>query len=148
MRIILLKDVPGFGRKGELKDVSDGYGNNFLLKRGLAALATKEVQDKIARDAKDSAAKHERDLNKLTSLKADLEKRQFTVKVKTGPQGQIFGGVHEKEIASAIEQKLKLKLEKNQIDAHRGIKATGQHKVIIKLGQGINANITLNIEPS
>lgn len=146
MKVILLKDVSGVGKRGDLKDVSDGYGSNFLIKKGLAALATKQVQEQVSRDAQQATEKQNRDLQKLHSLKAELEKRTFTVKVKTGPQGQLFGGVHEKEIAAAIHQKLKVVIGKNHIDAHRGIKELGLHTVTINLGHGIVAQIKLNIE--
>lgn len=146
MKVILLKDIPKIGKRGEIKEVSDGYANNFLIKKGLAHVATKEAQAQIVKLAQDASEKKTRELHKLEGLKEELQRRTFTVKVKIGDRGQIFGGVHEKEVVRAIHQKLKVELEKNQIDAHKGIKELGIHTITIKLGHGITAHTKLNIE--
>ena len=75
-----------------------------------------------------------------------MEKRVFTVKVKVGDKGQIFSGVHEKDVAAAINAKTELGLEKNQVVLDKPIKELGSHKVKVKLGQNLGAEITLNVE--
>jgi large subunit ribosomal protein L9 len=146
MKVILLKDVAKIGKKGELKEVSEGYANNFLIRQGLAQIATKEIQAKVTKQNQEEALRREKELAQLSQLKSELEKRTFTVKVKVGDKGQVFGGVHEKDIIAAIRQKLKTELDKSQIDAHSGIKALGEHEITIKLGHGIIAKTKLNIE--
>lgn len=146
MKIILLTDVPKIGRKGELKDVSDGFAKNMLIRKGLAALATKKTQDKVAKEWKDNTAAKQRAIKRAQEYKAELERRTFTVKIKTGDKGQIFGGVHEKDIAEAIYQKTKIVLDKNQVDAHKSIKQLGEHTIDIKLGQGVTAKTKINLE--
>lgn len=146
MKVILTTDVPKIGRKGEIKEVSAGYGTNFLIKKGLAKLATPEATSKLVKQQQELTEKKKRDLAKAEQIKAELEKRVFAVKVKTGDKGQIFGGVHEKDIANSIYQKTKISLDKSQIDAHKGIKQLGEHVVEIKLGQGIIAKAKINLE--
>ncbi|HEX3095783.1 MAG TPA: 50S ribosomal protein L9 [Patescibacteria group bacterium] len=146
MKVILLTDVPKVGRKGEIKDVSDGLANNMLLRKGLAVLATSTALEKHNKIQKEKSSAKDRAIQKAQQHKSELERRTFTVKVKVGDKGQIFGGVHEKDIIAAIYQKTKITLEKSQIDAHSGIKKLGQHVINIKLGQGITAKTKLNIE--
>lgn len=146
MKVILTKDVPKVGRAGEIKEVNAGFATNFLINKGLAKLATADAQRDLEKGKKELSAKKQKELDRLTDNKKELEKRIFTVKIKTGDKGQIFGGVHEKDIAAAVFQKTKIQLDKSQISAHKGIKALGEHIVDIKLGQGIMAKTKINIE--
>lgn len=146
MKVILLTDVPKIGRKGELKDVSDGFANNMLIRKGLAALATKEAQAMLAKETKGKTAAQEKAQRQAERDKAELERRTFAVKVKVGDKGQLFSGVHEKDIAAAIYQKTKIQIDPHKIDAHHGIKKLGEHIINIKLGQGITAKTKINLE--
>jgi len=85
---------------------------------------------------------------RLQSAKQDLEKRVFTIKVKVGDKGQIFSGVHEKDVLSAVNGKTNLSLEKNQVDLTKPIKELGEHQVKLKLASGITASIKIKIEPN
>lgn len=146
MKVILLKDVAKVGRKGEIKEVSDGFAKNMLIKKGLALAATKEAEIKVAKVAQEKTEQQKKIESKLKDQKAELEKRTFTVKTKVGDKGQVFGGIHEKDIIQAIFQKTKISLEKSQIEAHKGIKALGEHTITIKLGRGISAQTKINLE--
>lgn len=146
MKVILLTDVPKIGRKGEIKEVSDGFANNMLLRKGLAALATAEAQAKLAKEQKGKTEAKQKALMRAEHDKAELERRTFTVKVKVGDKGQLFSGVHEKDIAAAIFQKTKIEVDKSKIDAHHGIKQLGEHIIDIKLAPGIIAKTKINLE--
>lgn len=146
MKVILTKDVPKVGKAGEVKEVNAGFATNFLINKGLAKLATVDAQKALEKGKKELSAKKQKELDKLADAKKELEKRTFTVKVKTGDKGQVFGGVHEKDIATAVFQKTRIHLDKSQISAHKGIKALGEHYIDIKLGQGISAKTKINIE--
>lgn len=148
MKVIFIKDTPGQGRKGEIKDVSEGFAQNFLIKKGFAQAATTDIQAKIAKEAKEAEAKKLKEIGKLEALKGEIEKRIFTVKVKVGEKGQIFGGVHEKDIAASISAKLSHPLEKNQIEIGSIIKQIGEHLVKVKLGSGVTASAKINVEAS
>ena len=146
MKVVFLKDVPGQGRKGEIKDVSEGFAQNFLIRKGLAATATAEIQAKVTKEAKEADAKKQKELARLQALKAEIEKRVFGVRVKVGERGQVFGGVHEKDIAQAVGSKLNYPLEKNQVEISSAVKQVGEHQVRIKLGQGVVASAKINVE--
>ncbi len=98
MKVIYIKYDPGGGRRGEIKEVNEGFARNFLIKKGFAQAATPEIQAKIAKENKEADLKKQRESQKVKDLLAELEKRTFTVKIKVGNKGQIFSGVHDKDI--------------------------------------------------
>lgn len=146
MKIILLKDVANIGKKGEIKEVNDGFAKNALIPKKLASIATSEIQAKVAKEAKEAEAKKQRAEQKLNNLKQDLAKRTFTIQVKVGDKGQIFGGAHEKDIISVINAKLNTNLDKNVIHLKHPLKEAGIHTVKIKLGHGIETETKINLE--
>jgi large subunit ribosomal protein L9 len=146
MKVIFVKNQPGGGKIGEIKEVADGYAQNFLIAKGFARLATAEIQAKVAKEQKEAESKKQKEIEKLKKIKIELEKRVFTVKVKVGDKGQVFGGVHEKDIVALISSKLNFLLERNQIEIPSAIKNLGEHQVKVKLALGISANIKINVE--
>lgn len=148
MKVIFLKDVSGHGKRGEVKEVSSGFAQNFLIAKGFAQVATEKLLAKIAKENKEADAKKLKEIEKFRILKADLEKRSFTVNVKVGDKGQVFGGVHEKEIEQAVNAKGVASIDKHQIEIPKAIKSLGEHLVSIKLGVGITANIKIKVEAS
>ncbi len=146
MKVILTKDVAKVGKRGEIKDVSDGYAKNLLLAKGLAVIVTSQIQSKLVKESKEASAKIARENEKLKNLKTELEKRTFRLQVKVGDKGQIFGGVHEKEIANAVNAKLNSSLEKSQFVVPHGLKDLGLHEITVKLGGGQTAKIKINLE--
>ena len=146
MKVIFIKELTGTAKKGEIKDVADGYAQNFLIAKGFARVATAEIQAKIVKEATEAEIKKLKEIGKLQALKQDLEKRGFTVKVKVGDKGQIFGSVHEKDIALSISSKLSHPMDKNQVEISAPIKEIGEHQVKVKLGGGISANVKIKVE--
>ena len=146
MKVIFTKDLLGQGKKGEIKDVSEGFGRNFLIAKGFAQIATSEIIAKVAKENKEAEIKKLKEIEKLQFLKTNLEKRTFAVKIKVGDKGQIFSGVHEKDVAKAVNDKMALSLEKNQVELGGIIKALGEHQVKIKLGPVIIASVKINVE--
>ncbi len=146
MKVIFLKDTAGQGRKGELKEVSDGHALNFLIPRGFAEVATKGIQAKVEKETKEAKAKREKETAKNSALKADLEKRIFTIRVKVGDKGQIFGSVKEQDVLKVINEKMSTAFGKQQLELPHGIKTIGDHSAVLKLGQGLIATIKLHIE--
>ena len=147
MKVIFIKDQPGGGKKGQVKEVSEGFASNFLIPKGFAQIATKEIQVKLEKEQKEAESKKNKILQKTENLKQDMEKRIFTVFVKVGDKGQVFSGVHAKEVALVLTTKLGLKIEKTQVELSRPIKELGNHKINVKLPGGVIAKITINIEP-
>ncbi len=147
MKVIFLKDVPGSGRKGEIKEVSQGFANNFLIPKDFVQIATLQLQAQMEKEAKEQEAKNSREQEKHRVLKQELEKRIFSLRVKVGEKGQVFGGVHEKDVAKALNDKMGLNIEKNQIEISKAIKELGEHEVKLKLGGGVVALVKINVEP-
>ncbi len=147
MKIIFIKDQPGAGKKGEIKEVSSGFATNFLIPKGFAQVVTPQLEAKMQKESKEAEEKKIREAQKMSGLKQDLEKRVFTIKVKVGDKGQVFGGIHEKEIAKAITDKMGLDIDKNQIEISGAIKELGQHQIKLKLISNVFANIKINLEP-
>ena len=145
MKVILLQDVKGKGKKGQMIEVSDGYARNFMLPKKLAieatadAINTKNMNDKATaeRIAKEKAAALELS-NKLRGM-------TLVVTAKGGGQGRLFGAVTNAEIAAALE-KQGIKLDKRKIVLAENIKNVGTYTVTCKLGYEINAPLTVKIE--
>lgn len=146
MKVIFLKDTPNQGRRGEVKEVSDGFAKNFLIAKGFAQVATVDMQNRLNKEAKEQEAKKQKQILNAQSLKQDLEKKTFSVKVKVGAKGQIFGAVHEKEIVVAVNGKLATEFEKSQVEISTPIKTLGEHTVKIKLAPGVLASVKINVE--
>ena len=145
MKVILLTDVKGKGKKGQMIEVSDGYARNYMLPKKLAieatpdAINTKNMNDKATQEriAREKAAALE------TSKK--LREMILVVKAKGGGAGRLFGAVTNAEIASALE-KQGVKLDKRKIVLAENIKNVGTYTVTCKLGYEINAPLTVKIE--
>jgi large subunit ribosomal protein L9 len=146
MKVIFIKELAGAGKKGEIRDVNDGYAKNFLIAKGFAQVATADIQARIAKETKELEIKKLKEIGKLQALKQDLEKRTFIVKVKVGDKGQVFGGVHEKDVAKVISDKIGLEVEKNQVDISDPIKQLGEHQIKVKLSGGIVADVKIKVE--
>lgn len=147
MKVILLKDVPKVGRRGEVKEVSAGLANNMLFGKRLAVLATKEALDKHEKELRSKSEAKVKAISKAEQDKLKLERHIFPVKVKVGDKGQIFSGIHEKEIAEIIFKKTKIEVHKSQIVAHHTIKQLGEQIMNIKLAPGVIAKIKINLVP-
>ena len=145
MKVILLKDVKGTGKKGEIKEVADGYGRNFLLKNGLASLATNAAvsENKIQKQASD----YHEEQKRLAALELakKLEGQTITVKVKCGENGKTFGAVTSKEISEQLT-KLGLDVPKQKLELKETIKTVGEYKVTAKLYPAISATFNLTVE--
>jgi len=143
IQVILLEDVAGQGRKGEIVSVSDGYAHNFLLKNKKAVLATAEELQKIENRKKKEAKKHEEERQKAIEVKKILEGKVLTISVKSGENGKLFGAITSKEIASQIKEELNLDIDKKKIEAN--IKSLGTDEVSIKLFADVKAILKVNV---
>ncbi len=131
IQVILLEDVAGQGRKGEIVTVSDGYARNFLFNNKKGVLATPEELQK------------EEERNKSLELKKLLESKVLNIQVKAGENGKLFGAITSKEIASQIKDELGLDIDKKKIEAN--IKNLGPDEVHIKLFTDVKAIIKVNV---
>ena len=145
MKIALLQDVPNLGKRGDIKDVSDGYGRNFLIKNKLAEILTSQVAKRLETE-KNRQEKIAVELKKSTAnLKNKIEKIKLTLKAKIGEAGQMFGSITPTNLSTELK-KNNIKIEKSQI-LSKPIKTLGEHKIKIKLPQEMEAELQIVIEP-
>ena len=144
MKVILLQDVKGQGKKGQLIEVSDGYARNFMLPRKLAVEATADAINTKNMNDKATAERLAREKAAALELSNKLRAMTLTVTAKGGGAGRLFGAVTNAEIASALE-KQGIKLDKRKIVLAENIKNVGTYTVTCKLGYEINAPLTVKI---
>ncbi len=144
MKVLLLKDVKGLGKAGEIKEAKDGYARNFLIPKGFAKLATPEVVEEWKKEQAKKEAELKAELAKINEIKEKLENEKIVIKHKLGANGQLLGSVTNKEIAEVLHQK-GYEIDKKQIE-HKTIKAPGVYNIDIKLGHGIHAKVQIEVE--
>lgn len=144
MKVLLTKEVKALGKAGEIKEVKDGYGQNFLIAKGLAKLATPEVvehwkaeQARIAQELKD-------ELTRLEAEKITLEASEIKIEKSKAPVG-IQGSVGNADIAAAIATQLNIEIDKKNINLKKALKSEGTHEVDLKLGHAIHAMLKVTI---
>ena len=145
MKVILLQDVKGKGKKGQLLEISDGYARNFLLPRKLAIEATADAINTKNMNDKATAERIAREKAEALDIANKLRAMTLTVKAKGGGAGRLFGAVTNAEIAAALE-KTGIKLDKRKIVINENIKNVGTYTVTCKLGYEISAPLTVKIE--
>ncbi|MCJ8327431.1 MAG: 50S ribosomal protein L9 [Campylobacterales bacterium] len=145
MKVLLIKDVQGTGKAGEVKDVKDGYGKNFLIGKGFALSATTEVLAKWAEDEKIKKDKADAEIKIANDIKENLDSQKFTIKHKVGANGHLIGSVTNKEISEVLLVQASLKIDKKQITLKSKIKTVGIFEVDCKLGHGIHGTIKIDV---
>lgn len=145
MKVLLIKDVKDLGKKGELKEVKDGYGQNFLIGKGFALLATNEVLRKYESDQRKKVEAEKAEMEHLREIEKKLGALKLTVKRKLGANGSLFGAVTKDEIAHDLKEQCGIEIDKKTVEIEHPIKTTGNFDISIKLGHGIHANLSLII---
>ncbi len=144
MKVVLLADVKGHGKKGELCNVSDGYARNFLFPKKLAIEADNAALNEL-KNREESAAHHKQEeINAAKATAAQLEGKTITIKAKAGTAGRLFGSVTSKEIAAEIKNSLGIVIDKKKMSAP-DIKNFGEYTAEIKLYQGISAKVNVKV---
>mgnify|MGYP003308839303 FL=1 len=144
MEVIFIKDLKNQGKKGQIKNVKDGYAENFLIKQGYAVKKTKESLAKLECEQRNKAAQDAESKKQATALKVELDKVVLEFKVKTGEGDKVFGSVSVKQIKDELQKK-NFKIDKSQIDISNSISSLGFHNVDIKLYPGITATIKVHL---
>ena len=144
MEVIFIKDLKNQGKKGQIKNVKDGYAENFLIKNGYAVIKNKENLAKLEREKSNKAKEDAAAKQQATELKKELDKVILEFKVKTGEGDKVFGSVSVKQIKDELQKK-NFKIDKSQIDISNSISSLGFHNVDIKLYPGITATIKVHL---
>jgi large subunit ribosomal protein L9 len=144
MKVLLSKDVQGLGRKGEIKEVSDGHARNFLIPRHLAMPATSAVLAKVQKEESEREAK----ITRLQEQASELQKklRGKVMKISAKAEGnRLFAGIHEAQLAKLIHEDLHLAIEPKQVIISQAIKTLGRHTIEIKLTESIHATVEIEV---
>lgn len=145
MKVILISEVKGTGKKDEIINVSEGFARNFLFPKNLAIEATEKNLKELDRQKAYVDKKKADDLDKARTLKQQLDKIVISIAVKAGEGGRLFGAITAKDIGDTIEKQHKLNVDKRKIELKAPIKTLGTHPVIIKLHPEVSATLNVNI---
>ena len=144
MEVIFIKDLKNQGKKGQIKEVKDGYAENFLIKNGYAVKKTKENLSKLNHEIAKKEKETEEKKVEATKVKETLSQLVLEFKVKTGEGDKVFGSISQKQIKEELEKK-GYKIDKNQIDITNPISSLGFHNVEINLFQDVTATIKVHV---
>jgi large subunit ribosomal protein L9 len=145
MRVLLIKDVKSLGKVGEVKEVKDGYGKNFLIGKGYAKLATPAILDEWEKEQQLLKDALESELIQANLIKEKIDSFKFTVKHKVGANGHLIGSVTSKEIQQVMMEQADIDIDKKQISVKSKIKTIGIFEVDCKLGHGIHALAKIDV---
>ena len=144
MKVLLLQDVKAQGKKDEIIEVNDGFGRNFLIKKGLAVEATPKVINEYRQRKQKEEADRQKEIASAKAMAQELEGKVVTVTVKCGENGKLFGAVTSKEISDALAG-MGYNVDKKKIVTKEAIKLIGRYEIELKLYQGISAKVALSV---
>ena len=144
MKVILLEDVKGVGKKGQIVNAADGHARNFLFPRKLAREATKENLDKLEKQKKDAADKHSKDVEAAAKLSERLKAAEVKIPVKVGGGNKMFGSIGAKEVAEALVSQAGIEVDRKKIVMQQ-IKTLGEHTVVFKLHPEVQTKFSFEL---
>jgi large subunit ribosomal protein L9 len=147
MKLILTREVSGLGAAGDVVDVADGYGRNYLVPRGVAISWSKGGEKQIAQIRRARDAREIRDLGHAREIRAELEKLTVTISARAGKDGRLFGSVTAGDIATAVKDAGGPILDRKRIRTDEHIKSVGTHTVAVDLHPDVVATIPLTVTP-
>ncbi|MCQ6276665.1 50S ribosomal protein L9 [Bacillus sp. V3B] len=146
MKVIFLKDVKGKGKKGEVKNVADGYAHNFLLKQGLAVEANQANVSSLNAQKKKEEKHAEEELAEAKELKATIDDITVELTAKSGEGGRLFGSITSKQIAAELQKKHGIKIDKRKLELEDAIRSLGYTKVPVKLHTEVTATLNVHVK--
>lgn len=148
MRVILLSDVKSLGKSGTIVEVAEGYANNYLLPKKLAAEASAGAVAKLEQQKKARAKRQAEDLAEARELARLLESKPLSVPARAGGNGRLFGTITNAQIAEAIRRSFDVALDRHKIELKTPIKALGTYPVEVRLGNNVTATATVEVVPA
>ncbi len=147
MKVVLLMDVKGHGKKGDVVEASDGYARNFLLPKKMAEIATADVLNNLKGKNEAAAYHKQQEIEKAKEIAASLEGAKVVLSGKAGDNGKLFGKITNQNVADAIKFQLHHVIDKRKIVLPDGIKTIGETTVEVKVYPEISAKITVLVNP-
>ena len=145
MKVLLIKDVKSLGKAGEIKEVKDGYGQNFLIAKGFAKRATDEVIEAWKKEQEEMAKREAEEIARLKEIEKRLGDIKLVIRHKLGANGSLYGAVTKEEIAEALKAQEGIEIDKKSVEIKQPIKTAGNFDISLKLGHGIHAHLNLEI---
>jgi large subunit ribosomal protein L9 len=145
MKLILNQDVPGLGAPGDVVEVKDGYGRNFLVPRGFAQLWTRGADKQIATIRRAREVREVRDLGSAQEIATALKGLSVKLPARAGSEGRLFGSVTTADIVEAVTAAGGPKLDKRLVQVRNPIKSTGSHTVTVRVHPEVEATLTLEV---
>lgn len=146
MKVIFLKDVKGKGKKGEVKNVADGYAHNFLIKQGLAIEANQSSMSLLSAQKKKEEKQAAEELTEAKKLKEVIEKVKVELTAKAGEGGRLFGSITTKQISEELLKKHGIKIDKRKMELADAIRTLGHTKVPVKLHHDVTAVLDVHVK--
>lgn len=145
MKVVLLKDVKGTGKKGEIKEVADGFAKNFLFKNNFARLADNSALNENSQANEASKFHKAQEVARAKEVAKEIEGKTITLKIKCGENGKTFGSVSSKEIADGLAN-IGIEIDRKKIELKDAIKATGKYEIVAKVYPQISAKFFVIVE--
>lgn len=146
MKVILLKDVKGTGKKGEMKEVSDGYARNFLLPKKMAVVADGQAVKELKEKNKSEEFKSQQEYDSAVLLGKEMEKVNIEIYTKAGEGGRLFGSITSKDIAEQLKKQKDIDVDKRKIILEEPIRTLGSTKVEIKIHPKVTTTIRVDVK--
>ncbi|AZU64765.1 50S ribosomal protein L9 [Neobacillus mesonae] len=146
MKVIFLKDVKGKGKKGEIKNVADGYAQNFLIKQGLAVEATNANLSSLDAQNKKQEKLAAEELAEAKKLKEKLDQTTVELTAKAGEGGRLFGSITTKQVAEELQKKHGIKIDKRKMELADAIRSLGVTKIPVKLHHDVTATLSVHVK--
>lgn len=140
MKVIFIKDLKKQGKVNEIKEVSDGYATNFLIKNGYAVKYTKTSNEILNTSIKNAAIEEENNIKEATKIKNELEKKEIIFNVKSGADGRTFGTISTKQIAEKLNE-MGYKIDKKQIEIDLALNVVGTHYIKVNLHKKVECKV-------
>lgn len=148
MRVILLSDVKALGKRGTVVEVAEGYANNFLIPKKLAAEASAGALATLEQQNKAKAKRQAEDIAQSREIARIIESKTLSVPARAGGNGKLFGTITNAQIAEAIQRNFDIALDRHKIELKTPIKAVGTYPVEVKLGNNVTAKATVEVVPA
>jgi large subunit ribosomal protein L9 len=145
MKLILTQEVSGLGTAGDIVEVKDGYGRNFLLPRGFAISWTRGGEKQVVQIKRARKVREVRDRDHANEIKQSLESMVIVVPAKAGATGKLFGSVTTADIAGAVKSAGNISIDKRKVHLAGAVKTVGQHKATIEVHPGVSANVVFMV---